>query len=335
MTPNTSSAQAPYAFYPLWSSDQGILVRYGSMAQYGTTLMFLSEDSAYTMTPGGLSEVGQNIANLLRNSSIWTNGMFPLQGLYGSIVEIEGEKHYLIALSADDDNFTGAGRMTEVYDLNMNLSNWHFWGSYAGYTLTCPIYQSFDLARYTGEGSEGELLARDSWMLCGMTKSIGFSQPFSEGASVYELAPMLRTVQLMATFPVSTALFPPVFSYQFRTETPSIARLQSERRILIEYENSAQLLELGVTPAIALQYFGQQDPTAQTGTVVQESAEFVQNLTYQSTNTIPGQILTQQVDFGTFTSVCISLFAGATGNNALFALVRMTQISDVAKGMVP
>jgi hypothetical protein len=171
MTPNTSSAAVPFAFYPIWSADQGIIVRYGSMAQYGSTLAFLANDSAYSLTPSGVSEIGGNIANLLRDMSIWNNGSFPLQGLYGSIVEIEGQKHYLITFSSDDWDFLhgNSARKTIVYDLNMSENCWHFW-EYDGTTATCAIYQAFDQAVYSGANSSKEI-AKDAWLLMSGTTS--------------------------------------------------------------------------------------------------------------------------------------------------------------------
>jgi hypothetical protein len=333
MTPNTSSAEIPYAFYPLWSSDQGIIVRYGSMAQYGTTLMFLSEDSAYTMTPGGLNEVGQNIANLLRDSGTWDNGLFPLQGLYGSIVEIEGEKHYLIAESSDDWSLTigASSRVTQIFDFNMSANNWHTW-NWLGITFTCPVYQSFDLTQYTSASPAGVQMARDSWLLCGIT-SPGIT-PDTESASVYELTPLVRNIQLLDLGILN--FMPPAFGYQFRTEAPSIARMQSERRALIEYENQPILQQLGITPVLVMGFNGQQDPTTQTGTVAQtEGISFTLNY-LSSVQTVAGQILTAQTDYGTFTAVCTTLGNSIqVGEGILFALVRLTQIADIAKGMIP
>jgi hypothetical protein len=122
MTPNTSNAETPFSFYPLWSADQGVLVRYGSMAQYGSTLAFLANDSAYTITPNGLTEIGMNIANQLQNCSTWNNGNYPLQGLYGSIVLIEGQKHYLITLSADDVTLAQGNNVRQTFMFDFNMS---------------------------------------------------------------------------------------------------------------------------------------------------------------------------------------------------------------------
>lgn len=321
MTPNTTSALVAFSFYPLWSADEGVLVRYGSMAQYGSTLAFLSNDSAYTMTPNGLSEIGMNIANLLQNASIWQSGRFPLQGLYGSIVLIEGQKHYLIGLSSDLDSGT---RETFVYDFNMAENSWHFW-SYALAGMTCPIYQSFETAEFTGGGTV--IFARDTWILMGFDSIISGS----DTGSVMELAPLTRYLQIVAEggTPAATSL-----GYQFRAESPAIARMQSERRILLEYENQTTLAAEDINPTLTFTYTGQQDPTSQTGTVSQQQTQ-TQVLNQLTANTIPGQVLTAQADFSTFTGVCTSLGMTATGNDALVALVRLTQVADLPKGQVP
>ena len=330
MTPNAGGGN-PFAFYPLWSSDEGVVVRYGSMAQYGTTLCFLANDSAYSMTPGGLTEIGGNIANLLQNCSTWNNGNFPLQGLYGSIVLIEGQKHYLIALSADDWDLANNPRSTTVFDFNMNENSWHQW-SYSG-TLTAPIFCSFDTAEYTSNATANNTqISRDSWLLAAFTSTISGS-PNTEAATVYELAPLNREIQLLS-LSVTAVIGTQVFAYQFRTEAPSIARLNQERRILIEYENYVQLYTLAINPVLTLTYTGQQDPTAQTGTVSQQQVSS-QVLNQITASTIAGQVLTAQADFGTFTGVCTSLKLSGFGTASLASLVRITQVSDLPKTQVP
>lgn len=186
VTPNTSNSQAPFSTYPLWSADQGVVVRYGSMAQYGSLLAFLANDSAYEMSPSGLREIGQNISDLLRDAGIWNNGSYPLQGLYGSLIEIQGQKHYLVCLSSDDWDYEhgSSARDTIVYDFNLSENSWHQW-SYPGYTLTCPIYQSFDSAFYAGANSSTEI-AKDGWLLMGYTSS---SNPVPTTGAVFSLNP--------------------------------------------------------------------------------------------------------------------------------------------------
>jgi hypothetical protein len=321
MTPNTSNALVPFSFYPLWSAEEGVLVRYGSMAQYGSTLAFLSEDSSYTMTPNGLAEIGTPIANQLENRSTWNNGNFPLQGLYGSIILIEGQKHYVISLSTDDVIFTGDTRATIVYDFNMAENSWHFW-SYPGFTQTCPMFQSFDSATYQATSNAANVrIARDEWTLIPLATTVSGN----DKSVVYEVAPLTRQISIGPGAVFASTLF-----YQFRTEAPSIARMQQERRILIEYENTP----LTFSPVLNMTYTGQQDPTTQTGTISQQATTSV-TLTRFTSATVPGQIVTLQADFGTFTGVCTTLSLAASGNNSLLSLVRLTQVSDLPKGQVP
>lgn len=331
VTPNTSSSIVAFAFYPIWGGDQGQIVRYGSMGQFGTTLAFLAQDTAWIMSPGGMQEIGGNIANLLQDITLWANGNFPLQGLYGSIVLIEGQKHYLVVLSSDDSNLNkgNSARKTTVYDYNMSENSWNTW-SYSGQTATCAIYQSFDAQPYTyTSGVTLNGIAVDQWLMIGLTASTGAGPTYNELASVYEAAPLTRTLALLqAGF--NAPLISSTLAYQFNTEAPSIARMQQERRIALEYENQTVLVGLSITPTVTLTYTGQQDPTAQTGTVSQQQTSTA-TLNSVSTSNISGQVITNQADFNTFTGVCTSLGISATGNNSLVALVRMTQVGVLPK----
>lgn len=341
MSPNTGSSIVPFSFYPLWSADLGIVVRYGSMAQYGSTLAFLSVDSAWSLSPNGLNEIGANISNLLQeetlqvnniNPSIWNNQSFPLYGLYGSIVVIEGQKHYLLAATTDDPflQLGNTSRRTLVFDYNMNENNWHTW-QWSGYTLTCPIYQSLDSFV---NPSSSFLIQLDNWILFGWTVSAGSSAPYTDSANVYEAVPLTLQYYLLHQQTNNTFL-PPVFSYQYRTESPSIARMLQERRLLVEYENSSYSVVVG--PSVLFTFVGQQDPTSLTGpTPVSSQSTFSSSLNFPSGFSVPNQVLTQQVDFGTFTGTCTSFSMSSTlaSNNGL-AIVRVTSVSDIAKGQVP
>lgn len=334
-TPTAGSSPVPFAFYPLWSSDQGVLVRYGSMAQYGTTCCFLSNDTAYMLNPSGLTPIGQNIGNLLENCSTWNNGNYPLQGLYGSIVVIEGQMHYLIALSADDWDFeNGNGvRSTTVFDYNLNENSWHQW-FYTGYTLTAPIYQTFDTAQFTPNSTGNNTqISRDSWLLAALSQSGGVTAPYHDQTIVVEASSLTRTLQLLNL--TLTPVYAPMISWQGRTETPSIGRMQSERRIAIEYENQPILNTLDINPIVTLTYYGQQDPTTQTGTVSQNQVSAVTLNQLATGATFPSQILTAQADFGTFTGVGTSLNLSAAANNALVSLVRVTQVAQIMKEQLP
>ncbi len=335
-TPNQGSAEIPFAFYPLWNSPTGVIVRYGSMAQFGTTTCFLSNDNAYMLNPSGLTPIGNNIANLLEDCSTWNDGNFPLQGLYGSIVVIEGQLHYLIALSADDwdyQNGNGA-RQTQVFDYNLSENNWHQW-TYQGATLTCPITQSFDVAQYTPDATANNMqLARDTWLLMPFTQSTGNNAPYGEIAVAYEAAPLTQELVLLSAPISATPVFSEFLNVSFRTETPSPARMQSERRILIEYENLPAAKTLGISPTLTLTYTGQQDPSPVTGTVSQQQISQT-TLSYPGTNTSSAQILTQQADFGTFTGACTNLQVNSTSGQSLVSIVRVTQVADLPKTTVP
>jgi hypothetical protein len=156
----------------------------------------------------------------------------------------------------------------------------------------------------------------------------------ADKANIYEITPLTRQLQLNPFSPFVQANL----AYQFRTESPSIARMQSERRIAIEYE----LLPSSATnPVLSLTYTGQEDPTLSsnfgfplTG-IVSQTQTSTQQLVQITASTIPGQVLTVQADFGTFTGVCTSLGLSATGTNALISIVRLTQVADIAKAVLP
>lgn len=333
MTPNTSSAETPYSFYPMWSAQEGVVVRYGSMAQYGSLVAFLSEDDAYTMTPNGLQEIGQNIASLLQNAGIWNNGQFPNQGLYGAIIQIEGQKHYLIGISSDDWSLTQGNnvRQTQVFDANLSENSWSQW-TYSGLTMTCPIFQSFDASAWTDASSTVQY-SRDSWIICAMTADTGSTSPYPEQATLWQLASLNRMVTLLADGQAGT----PNLAVQFRTESPSIARILQERRILVEYENLEQLTG-PFQWTLNFTLTGQQDPTAQTspaGPVQNTSATFSQTQNYIPSGTgalLQRQIFSFQQDFGTFAGVCTSL---AISSTSPISIVRITQVGDLPKAMVP
>lgn len=262
---NTSSAIglniAPFTFNPLWSADQGVVCRYGSMAQYGALVCFLGEDQTYTLNPNGLTPVADKVASLIQAYSQWTDGRFPNAGLYGSIVEIEGEKHYLVAFTTNDPSLSGAARSSLVYDFN--TVNWvaTTW-TLSGVTLTCPIYQSYDIQNLSG------LIVRDNWLLTGSETTVS--------SAISCTLTQVAVGQQLFTYSSITPTVSPQFFVSFRTETPACGRSQSNRTLWVEYEN----LPGQSTSTLTANIYGQPDINNQSSATAPIAESFTLPLYY-------------------------------------------------------
>lgn len=337
MVPNTSSSVGsniePFTFAPLWSADQGVVCRYGSMAQYGAMCCFLGYDQPYQLSPGGLTPFGSGIASLVQNYSLWNDaqvfaggysGINP--GIYGSIVQIEGEKHYLLVFSEQNgDSANRATRQTQVFDCLIASDAWSVWNLGASITVTAPIYQSEDVQFYNGSPVPLNV-SRDDWILV----------PYIQGgvsftATLGRLALGNTLYQNTATVLQSTSS-----SVQFRAETPAINIPQTRRRIIIEYENIPAQVANPAT--ITLSVFGQPlpagypaNPTAQ----IQPSQNFNITLQYFSapSSSFPSNaVLTAFSDpIGTaFTGLALTLELAANFLN-YFRIIRIGMIDETTQ----
>jgi hypothetical protein len=301
------------------------------MAQYGTTACFLSNDNAYSLTPNGLTPIGNNIANLLENQtytevnpSIWEWGAYPNAGLYGSIVVMEGELHYLLCASSAGVIGTSATADTQVLDYNMANTSWNLW-EYPGYTATCPIVQSVDNQIMPIHLSSRTYIANDNWLL------VGWYAGSSGIAYVHQMLTVNQLMQMTGLGNLGTQIFAPTLSVQFRTESPAVARLLQERRIAFEYENLEQ-----ISTSLNLNWilYGQQDPTAvtnSTGPALNTTSLFTSSVNYlpfSTTGLLSRQVFGWQQDFGTWAGTCTSLNL-STSNPV--SLVKITQVSTLPK----
>jgi hypothetical protein len=343
MTTNNTGTGGPFAFYPLWSSEHGVMCRYGSMAQYGTTACFLSNDNAYSLTPNGLTPIGTNISNLLENQtynsvnpSVWNGGAYPESGLYGSIVIIEGEMHYLICAPTVPITGVTSSASTEIFDFNLANSTWNVW-DYSGYSATCPITQAIDNQVVYGDFSYTSYISNDNWLLVGW--STGF---FAEGY-VHQMTTVNQMLKMFELGNLGTQIFGPTLSVQFRTESPAIARLIQERRLAFEYENLSiytettvddQTIISPVTLSINWTLYGQQDPTvltSSTGPALNTTNAFTSSTNYYVSGTsglLDHQIFSWQQDFGTWSGTCTSL---NMSTSVPVSLVKITQVSTLPK----
>lgn len=276
MVPNTSGTNIqPFTFAPLWSADQGVVCRYGSMAQYGAECRFLGYDQPYMLSPGGLVPFGDPVASLLQNFSLWNDGHYLNAGLYGSIVEIEGEKHYLLGFSSNQPvPLVGVNQLrnTKIFDANLKTGSWNVW-TYPGITMTCPVYQSYDFQVMAGV-TPNLIIDRDNLLLIGLAVSGGSGGNFESP----RLGQVMAGEQLYP-IPISTTRYGNEFyTYQFRAETPSLARPQTNRRLLVEYENLPTVPS--GTAALTCTIYGQPDRDS-TGTFPAPiTNQFVMNLPY-------------------------------------------------------
>lgn len=327
MVPNTSGSNIePFTFAPLWSSDQGVVCRFGSMAQYGAEVRFLGQDQPYELSPGGLTPFGDSVASLLQNYALWNNGTYPNAGLYGSIVEIEGEKHYLIAFSSDQPVPLGSVnqlRRVVVYDCNLKTGSWNVW-TYPNITMTCPIYQSYD-AQVMGQSGANVFIDRDNLILMGIANSGNtFDRSF--------LAEVMAGAQLYPLVQGGVARYgSEFFTYLFRTETPTMGRPQANRSLLIEYENLPQSRDSsGISQAVlTCTLYGQPDKDS-TGTFpAPQSNPFQITLPYFpfSSDVPRGTILTATGEMsGTAATFLATSVQIVTPN-----MVRIVRVSIVAE----
>lgn len=337
MVPNTSSSIGsniePFTFAPLWSADQGVVCRYGSMAQYGAMCCFLGYDQPYQLSPGGLTPFGSKIASLVQNYSLWNDaqvfagGYFGINpGIYGSIVQIEGEKHYLLVFSEQNGDVANrTTRRTQVFDCLIRDDAWSVWDLGASITVTAPIYQSEDVQLYNG--SPGPLnVSRDDWILVTFIQGgVSFTSTLGRlavGNALYQNA---------ATVLQSTST-----SVLFRTEAPLMNITQTRRRVMIEYENLPSQVNNPAT--ISVEIYGQPLPTGYPPSPTSQSQPSQSfNITLQyfaapSSSTPSNAVLTAFSDpIGTaFTGLALAISLGANFLN-YFRIIRIGMIDETTQ----
>ena len=250
MVPNINGGNIePFTFAPLWSADQGIVCRYGSMAQYGSMCCFLGFDQPYQLSPGGLTPVGNQIASLVQNFSQWNDptsydSVYPASGINASIVEIEGEKHYILGFASNITPSTS--RDTMFFDCNLTTNSWTTF-DIPGFTQTCPVYQSYDTQAMDITGPPFGNIRRDNWLL--VAGLVGAFTP--QTCTLYQFVIGRQLVDNHTVTPAFTSSLIALF----RAETPLINIPQTTRKVMVEYEN---LPALSATPTvIGIELFGQ------------------------------------------------------------------------------
>lgn len=309
MTPNTSGGNTdPFTFNPLWSADQGIVCRYGSLAQYGAMCYFLGYDQPYNLSPSGITPIGNQVASLVQDFSIWTDqrgfagGFFGItSGLLGSIVEIEGEKHYILAFTSN------LAFNTIFYDYNINSDAWATWTM--GINMTSPVYQAKDV-QLNGFGG----VVRDNWLLIGYV-------------AVGHTAGVISQVIVGDTLFSNTQdpLIEGSFGITFRAETPTMAIPQTTRRLLLEYEN---LSATDGPVALEVTLFGQPQPNS-AGVQQPISNAFTVELPYYSL-TFTKVLTFKGEPVGTaITSLATQMSFSTSG---LIRLIRTALIAETTQG---
>jgi hypothetical protein len=316
VTPNTTSNITPWTYNPLWSADQGTAPRYGTMTQWGDLSAFLGYDTAYSLSPSGLTPIGGHIDPLLQNLQRWSaaGANSPLQGLFGSIVQMDGEKHYLIQAVNIDSGTLPVG--TTVFDLSFKTGCWHTW-NYGAIDFSGPVYQSYDTQAMGG----GSLIYADNWILV----------PLVNAGSIHLLELAIGSRLLALNGAGVSPIISQTFSYNFRCETPASARMNQERRVVIEYENIPQLAGTSVTLNLTLT--GQNSPSLSNVNAMTQQITFAATLVYPSTPVQPGQILTVQTEpVGPAFVTCGSMMTAAS--TGLLNIVRIAQINELQKGEI-
>jgi hypothetical protein len=151
------SGTAPFTFYHLWSSIQGVGARPNTMVQWGMQVLFLSSDNVYSLSiSGGIQPIGQKIMPRINNDQRNAAGFpTPANGStngyvgywhYASLVSIQGQLHYLLTFSCPlRTGSTNTSPLCFVYDFNVAEQSWHIWDLSQYYIATTPNAQSVAL----------------------------------------------------------------------------------------------------------------------------------------------------------------------------------------------
>ena len=321
-TPNTAVGNIePFTFNPLWAADQGVVCRYGSMAQYGAMVCFLGYDQPYQLSPSGLVPFGNQIASLVQNFSQWNattsfaGGFFGItSGIFGSIIEIEGEKHYILSFVSIDPNImTPSLRFTTFYDCNLTNQAWTTWS--LACSQTCPIYQSYD-TQITTTG-----VIRDNWICIGYITSATTNQTTAVGQII--VGQSLFTNSLGILFSGGG------LSVLFRAETPTMAIPQTTRRLLVEYENLPVFS--GFAPQIGITLFGQPEPDSSGSQAPISNTTTVVLPVFPLSSTVPqNAVLTVKAEFqGTAMTASASMLQITTTTQV--RLIRVALVAETDK----
>jgi len=256
--------------------------------------------------------IGDAVSFALQDMNIQEGGF-----RFGTIVQIDGELHYLLAQSAIFESRFGT--IFFIYDYSFKTQSWFYWDYLAfGNVMTCAVHQSNDWQNVISTNEDSRY---DNWLVLGISNNTtGF-------ATLAELAVGQRLLQLE----IGTPLFAQRFSYLFRCETPASARLQTERRVLIEYENIPQLF--GSAATLNMSLTGQNSPSLTNTNAMTTQTSFAVDLVYPTTPVQPSQILTVQSEpVGPAFTSCGSMLE--ISSSGILNLSRVTQVNELQKSEI-
>ena len=261
--PGTSnSGLQPFTFYHLWASAQGVGAFAGTVAQFGQQVLFRSSDNVYSISiNAGLQGLGNRIiakiaidqrAADLNGTAVMASTFATGYWYFGSIVNIAGQLHYLLAFSAFKENNTGSGTtftyVDLVYDYNLSESAWHLWDISAYFNKTgtpqpfsgfsCPITQTQDIN--SSSGGLGGIPSQFGlqYLLVGVLTTLTTT---ALGGLLNQFVPFdydFNSNPYVYAAPAYTPQALPLTTIVFRAEVISLGHKISTRRLRIQADNA-------------------------------------------------------------------------------------------------
>lgn len=267
--PNPGSANAgiqPFNFYHLWSSPKGVGAVRGTVAQFGYTCWFLSDDNVYSINlSAGPQPIGPRIIAKIKAdkrtadnlSGVVADGTFATGTWYfGSIINVDGQLHYLLTFSAYEANLPAATAPTFtnlVYDFNVSENAWHEWdtsqyfkangSAFAGLAFSFPITQttdSFGLQTINGPAQFTQTAL--SYFMFGAIISFGAVGSYTPSGNLFQIIPFDYDFNSnwINSFVASTYSpdSMPLTNLTFRAEVVTLGHKNAQRRLRVQADNA-------------------------------------------------------------------------------------------------
>ncbi len=274
----SSSGIQPFNWYHMWSSPQGIGGYAGTVAQYGQSLTFRSDDNVYTLSlSAGLSPIGTKIiprivadaltaeSNVSLFAYVNLSPSFSSFWNFASIYNLNGQLHYLLtfsAYSASPPGSTTPFATCLAYDLNMADGSWHVWdfsqywvfnpgfSTVAVVGFSCPLLKINQTTTTIVSGRYQSTAPR--FFMVGVFGGYGtYGSPSLNGES-YVLVPYdydYNSNPYNSIAALYQPLILPSTTIVFRGETLSLGHKISVRRLRIQADNAPLTGTLASLPA--------------------------------------------------------------------------------------
>lgn len=272
--PNPGTANSglqPFTFYHLWASSEGVGAFQGTVSQFGQQVTFLSSDNVYSISiNAGLQALGPRIipkiirdhtaASNLAGVGIPTSGFHmgtgsPSVWYFSSIINIDGQLHYLLTFSAYTlPNGSAAQTPTAtslVYDFNFSENAWHLWdfqkylqqgGAGQAFLFpSCPIVAVSESYSQVG-GTAAQYNVSGLHVLMGMFTSYApVANPNPQG-QIFQLVPWSYDFASDPITPYVASIYPvasiPNTTITMRAEVISLGHKISIRRLRVQADNA-------------------------------------------------------------------------------------------------